>query len=102
MAASDGRLVSSSMLAWLDALEKDFDKAFVGLDLLLGEIDSDQADIMFESRQKMTSLSGAFAQLVHKAQTIFQRNVRQEVCSLLYSAELSQQDKLSFAHSQLQ
>ncbi|CAG9530066.1 unnamed protein product [Cercopithifilaria johnstoni] len=78
MAALDERPVVGPMLVWLDALEKDFDKAFVDLDLLLGEIDSDQADIMFESRQKMIALSSAFAQLVHKAQTIFQCNVRQE------------------------
>ncbi|VDO26049.1 unnamed protein product [Onchocerca flexuosa] len=78
MTALDERPVVGPMLVWLDALEKDFDKAFVDLDLLLGEIDSDQADIMFESRQKMTALSGAFAQLVHKAQTIFQCNLRQE------------------------
>ncbi|VDK65951.1 unnamed protein product, partial [Onchocerca ochengi] len=78
MTALVERPVAGPMLVWLDALEKDFDKAFVDLDLLLGEIDSDQADIMFESRQKMTALSGAFAQLVHKAQTIFQCNLRQE------------------------
>lgn len=42
MTTSDGRPIAGPMLAWLDALEKDFDKAFVGLDLLLGEIDSDQ------------------------------------------------------------
>lgn len=33
------------MLIWLEALEKDFDKAFVGLDILLGEIDSDQVGV---------------------------------------------------------
>ncbi|KAL3998050.1 Golgi-associated PDZ and coiled-coil motif-containing protein [Acanthocheilonema viteae] len=78
MTALGERPVAGPMLVWLDALEKDFDKAFVDLDLLLGEIDSDQADIIFESRQKMTALSSAFAQLVHKAQTIFQCNLRQE------------------------
>ncbi|MCP9261168.1 Golgi-associated PDZ and coiled-coil motif-containing protein [Dirofilaria immitis] len=78
MTALDECPIVGPMLIWLDALEKDFDKAFVDLDLLLGEIDSDQADIMFESRQKMTALSGAFAQLVHKAQTIFQSNLCQE------------------------
>uniref|UniRef100_A0A915PUA9 Golgi-associated PDZ and coiled-coil motif-containing protein n=1 Tax=Setaria digitata TaxID=48799 RepID=A0A915PUA9_9BILA len=78
MTALDERPIAGPMLVWLDTLEKDFDKAFVDLDLLLGEIDSDQADIMFESRQKMTALSSAFAQLVHKAQTIFQSNLRQE------------------------
>lgn len=42
MTALDERSVVGPMLVWLDALEKDFDKAFVDLDLLLGEIDSDQ------------------------------------------------------------
>ena len=28
--------------SWTEQLEKDFDKAFVSLDLLLGEIDNDQ------------------------------------------------------------
>uniref|UniRef100_A0AAY4C9L6 Golgi-associated PDZ and coiled-coil motif-containing protein n=1 Tax=Denticeps clupeoides TaxID=299321 RepID=A0AAY4C9L6_9TELE len=59
-----------SMFRWLEVLEKEFDKAFVDVDLLLGEIDPDQADITYEGRQKMTSLSSCFAQLCHKAQTI--------------------------------
>src|SRR5689334_13866559 len=70
----------SSNFRWLDALEKEFDKSFVDLDLLLGEIDSDQAEITTEGRQKMTALSSAFAQLIHKVQTIFQNNVKLEVC----------------------
>ncbi|VDK68841.1 unnamed protein product [Litomosoides sigmodontis] len=78
MTTLEERSVVGPMLVWLEVLEKDFDKTFVDLDLLLGEIDSDQADIMLESRQKMTALSAAFAQLVHKAQTIFQCNMRQE------------------------
>ena len=31
---------------WTESLEKDFDKAFVSLDLLLGEIDSDQVSFL--------------------------------------------------------
>lgn len=68
-----------SMFRWLEVLEKEFDKAFVDVDLLLGEIDPDQADITYEGRQKMTSLSSCFAQLCHKAQTIFQLNHKLEV-----------------------
>ncbi len=64
---------------WLEILEKEFDKAFVDLDLLLGEIDPDQCEITYEGRQKMTALSAAFAQLCHKAQTIFQSNAKLEV-----------------------
>ncbi|XP_059139989.1 Golgi-associated PDZ and coiled-coil motif-containing protein-like [Physella acuta] len=63
---------------WLEILEKEFDKGFVDLDLLLGEIDPDQSEITFEGRQKMTALSAAFAQLSHKAQTVFQCNAKLE------------------------
>ena len=64
---------------WLEILEKEFDKAYVDLDLLLGEVDPDQCEITYEGRQKMTALSAAFAQLCHKAQTIFQSNAKLEV-----------------------
>ena len=64
---------------WLDLLEKEFDKAFVDLDILLGEVDPDQCEITYEGRRKMTALSAAFAQLCHKAQTIFQNNAKLEV-----------------------
>ncbi|CAD6194776.1 unnamed protein product [Caenorhabditis auriculariae] len=57
-------------LVWSESLEKDFDKAFVSLDLLLGEIDSDQVEITYEGRQKMTTLSGCFAQMMHKTQAL--------------------------------
>lgn len=68
-----------SMFRWLEVLEKEFDKAFVDVDLLLGEIDPDQVDITYEGRQKMTSLSSCFAQLCHKTQTVFQLNHKLEV-----------------------
>ncbi len=71
--------VSVSAFRWLDILEKEFDKAFVDLDLLLGEIDQDQAEITDEGRSKMTMLSSCFAQLTHKAQTISQANAKLEV-----------------------
>ena len=67
------------VLTWLDVLEKDFDKAFVDLDLIIGEVDSDQSELTFEARQKMTAISGCFAQLVHKTQSLFQKNVKLEV-----------------------
>ncbi|XP_033635910.1 Golgi-associated PDZ and coiled-coil motif-containing protein-like [Asterias rubens] len=63
---------------WLDLLEKEFDKAFVDLDILLGEVDPDQCEITYEGRRKMTALSASFAQLCHKAQTIFQNNAKLE------------------------
>nr|XP_029487183.1 Golgi-associated PDZ and coiled-coil motif-containing protein isoform X1 [Oncorhynchus nerka] len=78
-----------SMFRWLEVLEKEFDKAFVDVDLLLGEIDPDQADITYEGRQKMTSLSSCFAQLCHKAQTIFQLNHKVEAQLVDLRSELT-------------
>ncbi|XP_026857468.2 Golgi-associated PDZ and coiled-coil motif-containing protein isoform X1 [Electrophorus electricus] len=78
-----------SMFRWLEVLEKEFDKAFVDVDLLLGEIDPDQADITYEGRQKMTSLSSCFAQLCHKAQTIFQLNHKLEAQLVDLKSELT-------------
>ncbi|KAJ8355898.1 hypothetical protein SKAU_G00186920 [Synaphobranchus kaupii] len=78
-----------SMFRWLEVLEKEFDKAFVDVDLLLGEIDPDQADITYEGRQKMTSLSSCFAQLCHKAQTIFQLNHKLEAQAVDLKSELT-------------
>ncbi|KAG7258898.1 LOW QUALITY PROTEIN: hypothetical protein CRUP_025520 [Coryphaenoides rupestris] len=80
-----------SMFRWLEVLEKEFDKAFVDVDLLLGEIDPDQADITYEGRQKMTSLSSCFAQLCHKAQTIFQLNHKLEAERAVVEREVHQQ-----------
>ncbi|XP_051952576.1 Golgi-associated PDZ and coiled-coil motif-containing protein-like isoform X2 [Xyrauchen texanus] len=86
-AASPG--YGMSMFRWLEVLEKEFDKAFVDVDLLLGEIDPDQADITYEGRQKMTSLSSCFAQLCHKAQTIFQLNHKLEAQLVDLRSELT-------------
>lgn len=71
--------VSLNAFRWLDILEKEFDKAFVDLDLLLGEIDQDQSEITDDGRSKMTVLSSCFAQLAHKSQTIIQANAKLEV-----------------------
>lgn len=71
--------LAAPMFRWLDLLEKEFDKGFVELDVLFGEIDEDQAEITYAARQKLTALSSAFAQLAHKSQTIFQSNAKFEV-----------------------
>ncbi|GJQ67395.1 hypothetical protein Trydic_g8272 [Trypoxylus dichotomus] len=63
---------------WLDILEKEFDKAFVDLDLTIGELDSEEPDIVYNVRQRLCSLSSCFAQLTHKAQTIFQNSAKIE------------------------
>ncbi|PAV66800.1 hypothetical protein WR25_10523 isoform B [Diploscapter pachys] len=64
--------------SWTEQLEKDFDKAFVSLDLLLGEIDNDQVEITYEGRQKMTALSGCFAQMMHKCQAMLHTIAKNE------------------------
>lgn len=48
------------MFQWLMVLEKVFNQAFVDMDLLLGKINPDQADIIFARRQKMMSLRSCF------------------------------------------
>uniref|UniRef100_A0A8C5QKN8 Golgi-associated PDZ and coiled-coil motif-containing protein n=1 Tax=Leptobrachium leishanense TaxID=445787 RepID=A0A8C5QKN8_9ANUR len=87
--SSSGTVPGMSMFRWLEVLEKEFDKAFVDVDLLLGEIDPDQADITYEGRQKMTTLSSCFAQLCHKAQTVSQINHKLEAQLLDMKSELT-------------
>ncbi|XP_053566773.1 Golgi-associated PDZ and coiled-coil motif-containing protein isoform X3 [Bombina bombina] len=88
--SSSGSVPGMSMFRWLEVLEKEFDKAFVDVDLLLGEIDPDQADITYEGRQKMTSLSSCFAQLCHKAQTVSQINHKLEAQLVDLKSELTE------------
>ncbi|KAL1497041.1 hypothetical protein ABEB36_008069 [Hypothenemus hampei] len=73
---------------WLDILEKEFDKAFVDLDLALGDIESEEAAIVFNARQKLCTLGSCFAQLSHKAQTIFQNSAKLEAELIHLRAEL--------------
>ena len=40
------------MFKWLDLLEKEFDRSFVQLDLLLGDIDQDQEEITNDGKIK--------------------------------------------------
>jgi hypothetical protein len=80
--------VAVASFRWLDTLEKEFDKAFVDFDTILtniqdesenGEINEENLlDYTYLSREKLQSMSSAWAQLVHKAQTIFEINCKQE------------------------
>lgn len=45
MTSSEGPPPPMAAPQWAELLEKEFDKAFVALDLLLGEVDSDQVGI---------------------------------------------------------
>ncbi|GLV41386.1 brachyenteron [Carabus blaptoides fortunei] len=73
---------------WLDILEKEFDKNFVDLDVAIGELDAEEPDIVCNVRQKMSTLSSCFAQLTHKAQTIFQNSAKIEAELIHMRAEL--------------
>ena len=74
--------VTVASFRWLDTLEKEFDNAFVDLYLLLSELQNDSdngdladdvvTDIVESTRDKIKVMSSAWAQLVHKSQTIFQ------------------------------
>jgi hypothetical protein len=80
MANASSSTSSTNSIRWLDDLERDFDKSFVEVDVLLGEVDTDQADLSYDARQKLTAISSCFAQLVCKCQTLFHKNIKLEVC----------------------
>ncbi|XP_023941918.1 uncharacterized protein LOC112048569 [Bicyclus anynana] len=75
---------------WLDILEKEFDKACVELDTSLVEMDTEDPEVVFSARQKITTLSSCFAQLTHKALTIFQSSAKLEAELVDMRAELVQ------------
>lgn len=71
--------VVSQAFHWIDILEKEFDKAFVDLDILINENDFEQYEVVDDLRAKMNTMNSCFAQLVHKTQTISQMNAKLEV-----------------------
>ncbi|XP_063379406.1 Golgi-associated PDZ and coiled-coil motif-containing protein-like [Cydia fagiglandana] len=75
---------------WLDILEKEFDKACVELDTSIVDLDSEESDSVFAARQKIATLSSCFAQLTHKALTIFQNSAKLEAELVDMRAELVQ------------
>lgn len=66
------------MFKWLDLLEKEFDRSFVQLDLLLGEVEEENKQVTNEGRDKLGVISSCFSQLCHKAQTLAQMNCKLE------------------------
>jgi hypothetical protein len=47
--------------------------------MLAGDLDSGESDMVYTAHQKMATLSSCFAQLTHKAQTVFQNSAKVEV-----------------------
>jgi hypothetical protein len=52
---------------------------FINNLLLAGDLDAEDSDVVYSARQKMATLSSCFAQLTHKAQTVFQNSAKFEV-----------------------
>ncbi|XP_059471386.1 Golgi-associated PDZ and coiled-coil motif-containing protein-like [Neocloeon triangulifer] len=75
---------------WLELLEKEFDKAFVDLDVTLAVMETEDSDCLYSARQRMSTLSSCFAQLTHKAQTIFQNSAKVEAELVHLRTELAQ------------
>uniref|UniRef100_A0A914LPB6 PDZ domain-containing protein n=1 Tax=Meloidogyne incognita TaxID=6306 RepID=A0A914LPB6_MELIC len=60
---------------WFETLENEFDKAFVDLDVLIGEFEQEnQSELIFECRKRLTLISGVFAKFAQKVQVICQQN----------------------------
>lgn len=45
-------------------------------------MESEELELVYPARQKMATLSSCFAQLTHKAQTVFQNSAKIEVSFL--------------------
>ncbi|RWS12230.1 golgi-associated PDZ and coiled-coil motif-containing protein-like isoform X2 [Dinothrombium tinctorium] len=74
MSEKQRTLAAKAGVLWLDLLEKEFDKAYVDLDVLLNQMDDDQSDVVIESRLMMSALSSTFAQLAHKCLVLADNN----------------------------
>ncbi len=91
--------VAVASFRWLDALEKEFDTAFVDADNLIESIQTDDSadltdeiltDFIYSTKDKLSVMSSAWAQLVHKAQTIFEINCKQEAQLINMKLELAE------------
>jgi hypothetical protein len=90
--------VAVASFKWLDTLELEFDKSYVDIDLMLTNLytDVEQGDLVEESildfvdtlREKFKTMCTSWAQLVHKSQTIFQINCKQEAQILNLKSDL--------------
>lgn len=72
-------LVTGTGMQWLDTLEKEFDKAFVDLDVIISNFDEDRNEAhFFDARQKMGDMASIILQLAHKASVVFENNTKIE------------------------
>lgn len=79
----------STVLSTFDLLEKEFDRAFVDLDILLSDPDIDEFDdVILAAKEKMNTLSSCFSQICHKSQIVVQDNAKLEVSEMLFDVQL--------------
>lgn len=72
----------SDQIIWLDALEGDFDEAVRHLELVIHHPSLQQfSSLLFKAKDKIRSIVSAFAQLIHKSQSVLQSNCKLEVSS---------------------
>lgn len=79
---------ASALLSSFDLLEKEFDRSFVDLDLIISDPDLDEDDMVVTAKEKMSTLSSCFSQICHKSQIAVQENAKLEAERINYRADL--------------
>ena len=89
------KMTNFSGFKWLDLLEKEFDKSFVGLDQNVRNVSEEfeLEEVYDNERRLLANLGHCFVQLVHKSQTIFQVNAKLEAEVLHLKEELNESQK---------
>ncbi len=75
-------MATSQSFVWLDSLEKDFDRTYVDLDMLIGNGVSTPAE-KEECRKRLANLNSIFSQTSLKAQTAYEKLSRAEVIQMV-------------------
>ncbi|VDN20035.1 unnamed protein product [Dibothriocephalus latus] len=80
-------MAATHVFSWLDSLEKDFDRTYVDLDVLIGHginTDTEKEDF----RKKLANLNSVFTQVSLKAQSACEKIARAEAQELLLKSDL--------------
>uniref|UniRef100_A0A0X3P4R0 Golgi-associated PDZ and coiled-coil motif-containing protein n=2 Tax=Schistocephalus solidus TaxID=70667 RepID=A0A0X3P4R0_SCHSO len=80
-------MAATHVFSWLDSLEKDFDRTYVDLDVLIGHgitTDTEKEDF----RKKLANLNSIFTQVSLKAQSACEKIARAEAQELLLKSDL--------------
>ncbi|KAL7058511.1 hypothetical protein AAHC03_016677 [Spirometra sp. Aus1] len=80
-------MAATHVFSWLDSLEKDFDRTYVDLDVLIGNGISTDAE-KEDFRKKLSNLNSIFTQVSLKAQSACEKIARAEAQELLLKSDL--------------